>query len=120
MNFTNRENYDTELIDYIIDGDIKFEMIDENLMHTNGEYYLCIIRRSDPTSFFMGLSYKMESVYDYTAESGSYRYVELETHFLELFTELDLSNRKNKLVRNFLGDNRGKKISKITKKINAL
>ena len=117
MDFISQENYDERLVDYILDEFISFRMVSKNLFHQNNNYSLCVIPKNNTIGYFMGLYHNSESIYEYSVKEGSYRFEELDKEFIKLFGQLDTSARKNKLVREFLGTNREKKLEKIMGKI---
>ena len=113
MDFTHRENYDDELVDYILDEFITFKMVSDNLYHQDNNYAIIVIRKSDDINYFISLNYKMSTIYEYNTNDNPYRLEELDKEFKRLFDDLDTSTKENKLVRDFLGTKREKKIEKI-------
>ena len=113
MDFTKRENYDEELVDYILDEFITFQMVSDNLYHQDNNYSIIVCRKSDDINYFITMNHKMTTIYEYSTKNNSYRFAELNKELKRLFGDLDKSAKENELVRDFLGTKREKKIEKI-------
>lgn len=113
MEFINIENYDDALIDYILDEFISFVLDGEILHHRNNNYILNLIPKTAVRGYLIGLYFNNEEIYIYHALEGSYRFDELDKELKRIYKQLDDNVRKNKLVREFLGVNRKKKLEKI-------